>query len=56
MGHSLALSNSIAETPVTYVVENVEISIQGVTSGHDCAIVRDLDGVVERVQVDAINY
>ena len=39
-----------------YVVEDVEISIQGITSGHGRAIVGDLDGVVERVQVDAINH
>jgi hypothetical protein len=40
---------------MTYIVENVEISVQGISSSHDGAIVWDLDGVVERVQVDAIN-
>jgi hypothetical protein len=43
----------MAEKP--YIVEDVEIGVQRVSSGHDGAIVGNLDGVVERVQVDAVN-
>jgi hypothetical protein len=38
-----------------HVVEDVEIGIQRVSSGHGSTIVGDLDGIVERVQVDAVH-
>lgn len=38
-----------------HIVEDVEIGVQRVSSGHDRAIVGDLDGIVERVQVDAVH-
>jgi hypothetical protein len=38
-----------------YIVEDVKISIARVPSGHDRAIVWNLDGVVERIQIDAFH-
>lgn len=38
-----------------YIVVDVEIGVQRVSSSHDGVIVGNLDGVVERVQVDAVD-
>lgn len=39
----------------TYIVEDVQISVQGVSSSCDGAIVWDLDRIVERIEIDAAN-
>ena len=36
-----------------HIVEDVEIGVQGIASSHIGAIVRDLDSIVERVEIDA---
>jgi hypothetical protein len=38
-----------------HIVEDVKIGIARVSSGHDGAIVGNLDGIVECIQVDAFN-
>jgi hypothetical protein len=38
----------------SYIVEDVEIRVQGIAASCVGAIVGDLDGVVESVQVDAV--
>jgi len=38
-----------------YIVEDVQIIVQGVAAGHRGAIVGDLDSVVESVQVDPVD-
>ena len=48
-------SNLDSSSGNTDIVENVEIGVQRVTSSHDSAIVRNLDGIVESVEIDAVN-
>jgi hypothetical protein len=45
----------IAAAGGTYIVKDVEIGILGVASSHNTAIVWDLDGVVELVEIDSVN-
>ena len=41
---------------VTYLIEDIEILREGVSSGRHAAIVGDLDGVVEVVEVSACSF
>lgn len=39
----------------TYIVKDVEVGCQGITSSHGSTIVGDMDCIVECVKIDAIN-
>ena len=52
---SSSSSSSAGSCAFSYIVEDIEVRGQGITASHAGAIVGDLDGVVESVQVDAIN-
>jgi hypothetical protein len=43
------------EESQAYIVEDIQIGVQRVSSGWDGAIVGNLDGIVERGQIDAVN-
>jgi hypothetical protein len=45
----------VSRVEYAYIVEDVEIGCQGVSSSHISAIVWDLDGIVERIKIDAIH-